>query len=37
MKKIYKNKYIVIIMALILIALSSFLSIIVYKNYDKKK
>lgn len=36
MKKIYKNKYIVIIMALILIALSSFLSIIVYKNYDKK-
>lgn len=36
MKKISKNKYIVIIMALILIALSSFLSIIVYKNYDKK-
>ena len=36
MKKIYKNKYIVIIMALILIALSSFLSITVYKNYDKK-
>ena len=36
MKKIYKNKYILIIMALILIALSSFLSIIVYKNYDKK-
>ena len=36
MKKNTKNKYIVIIMALILIALSSFLSIIVYKNYDKK-
>ena len=36
MKKNNKNKYIVIIMALILIALSSFLSIIVYKNYDKK-
>lgn len=36
MKKISKNKYIVIIMALILIALSSFLSITVYKNYDKK-
>lgn len=36
MKKNTKNKYIVIIMALILIALSSFLSITVYKNYDKK-
>ena len=36
MKKYYKNKYIVIIMILILIALSSYLSITVYKNYDKK-
>lgn len=36
MKKILKNKYILIIFSLILIALSSFLSIIIYKNYNKK-
>lgn len=36
MKKILKNKYILIIFTLILIALSSFLSIIIYKNYNKK-
>ena len=35
-KKILKNKYILIIFSLILIALSSFLSIIIYKNYNKK-
>lgn len=35
-KKILKNKYILIIFTLILIALSSFLSIIIYKNYNKK-
>ena len=36
MKKYYKNKYIVIILVLILIVLSSYLSIIVYKNCDQK-
>lgn len=36
MKKIYKNKCLVIIMILILIILSSFLSIIIYKNYNNK-
>lgn len=36
MKKILKNKYILIIFSLILIVLSSFLSIIIYKNYNKK-
>ena len=36
MKKIYKNKCLVIIMILILIILSSFLSIIIYKNHNNK-
>jgi len=36
MKKYYKNKYIIIILFLMLIALSSCLSIIIYKNYNKK-
>ena len=36
MKKIYKSKCLVIIMILILIILSSFLSIIIYKNHNNK-
>lgn len=36
MKKIHKNKCLVIIMILILIILSSFLSIIIYKNHNNK-
>lgn len=36
MKKISKNKYIFIIVVLLTIAISSFLSIIIYKNYNKK-
>lgn len=36
MKKIYKNKFLVITMILILIILSSFLSIIIYKNHNNK-
>lgn len=36
MKKFLKNKYIFIIFSLILIVLSSFLSIIIYKNHNDK-